>query len=62
VWWHISVIPAFKKQRQEDLKFKVSLDYRVGSCVKKKKKTKGGYLLNPRGPREAAEAPHRQMS
>jgi hypothetical protein len=29
---------SFKRQRQEDFKFKVSLDYIARSCLKKKKK------------------------
>jgi hypothetical protein len=27
VWWCISVIPAFRKQRQENQEFKASLGY-----------------------------------
>jgi hypothetical protein len=30
-WWCISVIPIFKRLRQDDLEFKISLGYITGS-------------------------------
>jgi hypothetical protein len=29
MWWHTLIIPALRRQRQEDHKFKVSLGYIV---------------------------------
>jgi hypothetical protein len=34
-WWHMLVILALRRRTQEDLKFKASLGYRVGYCLKK---------------------------
>jgi hypothetical protein len=31
VWWHIPIIPALGKQRQEDYEFKTLLGYLVSS-------------------------------
>jgi hypothetical protein len=36
VWWHILVILALRKLRQEDGEFKASLDYIVRTVSKKK--------------------------
>jgi hypothetical protein len=35
VWWFKSVIPPFRKLRQEDLKFKASMGGIAISCLKK---------------------------
>jgi hypothetical protein len=35
---HIPVIPALRKLRQDDCKFKASLGYITTPCLKKKKK------------------------
>jgi hypothetical protein len=40
VWWCISVIPALRRQRQEDLEFKASLGWKVRLCLKKTNKQK----------------------
>jgi hypothetical protein len=40
------VIPALRRQRQEDLKFKVSLDYVERFCLKKEKKGVGGAVAH----------------
>jgi hypothetical protein len=37
-WWYIPVIPAPRRLRQEDCKFKVSLGYIVRPSLKKKKR------------------------
>jgi hypothetical protein len=29
VWWYMTVIPALRRQRQEDFEFKISLGYRA---------------------------------
>jgi hypothetical protein len=36
--WYTSVIPALQKLRQEDYKFKASVDYIMKPGLKKKKK------------------------
>jgi hypothetical protein len=36
-WW-LLIIPALGRLRQEDLKFKVSLVYTMGHCLKKNEK------------------------
>jgi hypothetical protein len=36
-WWWTSVIPALRRLPQENLKFKASLGYIVGPCLKRKK-------------------------
>jgi hypothetical protein len=36
--WDPHVIPAFRRLRQKDHKFKASLDYIVRCCLKSKKK------------------------
>jgi hypothetical protein len=36
-WWFTSIIPALGRLRQEDLEFKVSLDYPTRPCPKKQK-------------------------
>jgi hypothetical protein len=36
VWWHMHVIPALGKERQEDCELEVSLGYTANSCLKKK--------------------------
>jgi hypothetical protein len=38
-WWHISVILALRRWRQEDCKFKASLGYIVTTCLKIKPTT-----------------------
>jgi hypothetical protein len=38
-WWHMPAILAFRKWRQEHLKFKTSLGYTAGPCLNKKQKT-----------------------
>jgi hypothetical protein len=38
VWWNMPVIPAFRRLRQEDHKFKVSLSYITRHCLTKKKR------------------------
>jgi hypothetical protein len=37
VWWHISVIPAFGRLKQEDHEFEDSLGYIVRTCLLKKR-------------------------
>jgi hypothetical protein len=37
VWWYTPVIPALRKLRQEDHKFKVSLGYIERPCLEKKR-------------------------
>jgi hypothetical protein len=37
---YTSIIPALRRQRQEDHKFKASLGYMVTPCLKKPKTTK----------------------
>jgi hypothetical protein len=41
-WWYMPIIPAFRRLREEDCKFKASLDYigRHGSKTKAKIKNK----------------------
>jgi hypothetical protein len=34
VWWHVLVIPALRRQRQEDAKFEASPGYMVRPCLK----------------------------
>jgi hypothetical protein len=34
--WHLPAIPALSRQKQEDLKFKASLNYTVRPCIQKK--------------------------
>jgi hypothetical protein len=34
VWWCTSVIPALRRQKQEDVEFEVILDYLVRICLK----------------------------
>jgi hypothetical protein len=34
-WWYTLVIPALRRQREEDCEFEASLDY-VRPCLKKK--------------------------
>jgi hypothetical protein len=34
VWWHTSVIPALRRLKQEDVKFKAYLNYIVRLCLK----------------------------
>jgi hypothetical protein len=36
VWQYMSIIPAFRRLRQEDCEFKTSLGYIVRPCVKTK--------------------------
>jgi hypothetical protein len=36
-WWFTPVIPGLGRLKQEDHKFKVSLDYKVRPCLKKEK-------------------------
>jgi hypothetical protein len=37
-WWHIPVIPALGRQRQEDGVFETSLGYNSKTCLKETKK------------------------
>ena len=38
IWWHMLLIPAFKKQREVDLcEFKIGLGYIVRPCKKEEK-------------------------
>jgi hypothetical protein len=37
LWWHLPVIPALGRLRQEELEFEASLDYTARSCLKKLK-------------------------
>jgi hypothetical protein len=32
MWWHIPIIPAFRRLREEDLEFKASLSYIARLC------------------------------
>jgi hypothetical protein len=42
-WWYTPVIPACRRWRQEDCKFKISLGYTASLCLKKPKgKMEGG--------------------
>jgi hypothetical protein len=41
VWWYIPVIPAIRRLRWENPKFKPSLGYIVRPCLKKKKNVQG---------------------
>jgi hypothetical protein len=34
-WWYMPVTPALRRQRQEDMEFRVSLWYEVRLCLKK---------------------------
>jgi hypothetical protein len=39
-WWHMTIISALRRVRQEDREFKASLGYTVRLCFKNLKKTK----------------------
>jgi hypothetical protein len=47
VWWHMIVIIALGRQRQENHEFKSSLGYIGGLCLKNKMKQKS--LANKQG-------------
>jgi hypothetical protein len=34
-WWHMPLIPALRRLRQEDREFPVNLGYIVETCLKK---------------------------
>jgi hypothetical protein len=38
VWWFIAVIPAFRRLKQENFEFKISMGYIVRLYFKKEKK------------------------
>jgi hypothetical protein len=38
MWWHTPTIPAVRRLRQEDYKFKVSQNYIATPCLKKTNK------------------------
>jgi hypothetical protein len=38
MWWHMPIILALGRLRQEDFKFETRLSYIARSCLKKKKK------------------------
>jgi hypothetical protein len=40
MWWHIPVIPALRRMRQEYCEFKTIPGYIVRPCLKKTKKRK----------------------
>jgi hypothetical protein len=44
-WWHRPEIPALRRLRQEDPKFKANLGYTARLCLKKKKEKKKIYTL-----------------
>jgi hypothetical protein len=46
VWWLLTVIADLRRQRQEDLKFKISRGYVARPCPKQLKKYKEREKLN----------------
>jgi hypothetical protein len=44
-WWHMPIIPALGRLKQEDHKFEASLGYIVRSCLKKKKNKRKGKTI-----------------
>jgi hypothetical protein len=34
-WWHMSIVPAHRRLRKEDLKIKDQLSYIIKPCLKK---------------------------
>jgi hypothetical protein len=45
VCWHLPVIPALRRLRQEDFEFKGSLCYKMRLCLKKKQGRMEGLKL-----------------
>jgi hypothetical protein len=42
VWWHVPIIPALMRPRQEDHEFEANMRYMLRTCLKRKNEWKGG--------------------